>query len=148
MNAVGHARPEDCLYQFKSVKSGFNFSPEDMISRIRIYLILRILPCGRNKHRWTCTPRRAAGSWSPCIRYSDRERRMKSRNETPFRPAPPRLRCCRGHPVFSRQYASTDYHSRAENDYESPPGWLTNCSGISSFVQSIRNNWFGLTYLL
>ena len=59
---VGHARPEDCLYQFKSVKSGFNFSPEDMISRIRIYLILRILPCGRNKHRWTCTPRRAAGS--------------------------------------------------------------------------------------
>ena len=37
--AIGHARPEDCLYQFKSVKSGFNFSPEDMISRIRIYLI-------------------------------------------------------------------------------------------------------------
>ena len=94
------------------------------------------------------TPRRAAGSWSPCIRYSVRERRMKSRNATPFRPAPPRLRCCRGHPVFSRQYASTDYHSRTENDHESPPGKSTNCSGISSFVQSIRNNWFGLTYLL
>ncbi len=27
------------FYQFKSVKSEFNFSPEAMISRIRIYLI-------------------------------------------------------------------------------------------------------------
>ena len=34
--------PSVVLYQFKSVKSVFNFSPEVMISRIRIYLILQI----------------------------------------------------------------------------------------------------------
>ena len=41
--AIGHARPEVCLYQFKSVKSGFIFAGFIFLPRpclgIRIYLI-------------------------------------------------------------------------------------------------------------
>ena len=56
---IGWARPIDCLccllYQFKSVKSKFIFVPEAMISRIRIDLILQILPYGRCECHYPCT---------------------------------------------------------------------------------------------